>query len=108
MYFMPFSIAFLAMSPAASITSGLDVFVQDVIAAITTDPFLSSFSPSDNLIVYLAFSGVKPNPLKPTFAVSEVFQSSLSLDKGTRSCGLLGPDIAGSTSSSLSSSTLVY
>lgn len=34
----PLATAFFATSPAASMTSGLDVFVQEVIAAITTDP----------------------------------------------------------------------
>src|SRR5256885_16624463 len=34
----PFSIAFFARSPAAIITDGFDVFVQLVIAAMTTDP----------------------------------------------------------------------
>jgi hypothetical protein len=34
----PFATAFLATRPAASMTSGFDVFVQEVIAAITTDP----------------------------------------------------------------------
>ena len=34
----PLSTAFLASSPAASITLGLDVLVQLVIAAITTEP----------------------------------------------------------------------
>src|SRR5215467_6650381 len=33
------STAFLASSAAATITDGLDVFVQDVIAAITTEPW---------------------------------------------------------------------
>ena len=37
----PFSTAFLAKRPAASMTSGFEVLVQDVIAAITTDPCLS-------------------------------------------------------------------
>ena len=35
----PRSTAFLATSPAPSITAGLEVFVQDVIAAITTSPW---------------------------------------------------------------------
>ena len=39
----PFSTAFLATSPAASMTSGFDVFVQEVIAAITTDPCYRSY-----------------------------------------------------------------
>ena len=34
----PASTAFFASRPAASITAGFDVFVQLVIAAITTDP----------------------------------------------------------------------
>ena len=36
--FSPRSTAFFATSPAASITDGFDVFVQLVIAAITTAP----------------------------------------------------------------------
>src|SRR5512133_337169 len=36
----PLSTAFFASSPAAIITLGFDVFVQLVIAAITTDPSL--------------------------------------------------------------------
>jgi len=35
---MPLSWAFLQRRAAPNITPGLDVFVQDVIAAITTDP----------------------------------------------------------------------
>jgi hypothetical protein len=34
----PFSTAFLANKPAASITPGFDVLVQEVIAAMTIDP----------------------------------------------------------------------
>ena len=34
----PFSTAFFASSPAASITPGFDVFVHEVIAAISTSP----------------------------------------------------------------------
>src|SRR5579863_9442925 len=42
----PFSTAFLASSPAPTITDGFDVFVQLVIAAITTAPlFISADSP---------------------------------------------------------------
>ncbi len=36
----PFSTAFFASRPAASITEGFEVFVQLVIAAITTEPWL--------------------------------------------------------------------
>src|SRR5688572_11985948 len=38
----PFSTAFLASSPAPSMTDGFEVFVQLVIAAITTAPWPSS------------------------------------------------------------------
>src|SRR4051812_4623225 len=38
----PFSTAFFASRPAATSTDGFDVLVQLVIAAITTDPFLTS------------------------------------------------------------------
>jgi len=34
----PLSTAFLARIPAASMTSGFDVFVHEVMAAITTEP----------------------------------------------------------------------
>src|SRR6266568_256180 len=37
----PFSTAFLAANPAATITDGFEVLVQLVIAAITTDPCCS-------------------------------------------------------------------
>ena len=37
----PFSIAFFAMRPACSMTLGFDVFVHDVIAAMTTEPCFS-------------------------------------------------------------------
>src|SRR5512145_2696866 len=43
--FKPFSTAFLATSPAATMTEGLDVFVQDVIAAITIAPCLIFCAP---------------------------------------------------------------
>ena len=39
----PASTAFLAKRPAANITPGLDVFVHDVIAAITTEPWVSLY-----------------------------------------------------------------
>ena len=42
----PASIALRASSPAASITLGFEVFVQDVIAAITTLPCPTMLSPA--------------------------------------------------------------
>jgi hypothetical protein len=40
--FSPFSTAFFASSPAPSMTLGFEVFVQLVIAAMTTSPSCSS------------------------------------------------------------------
>jgi hypothetical protein len=40
----PFSTAFLAKRPAAISTSGFEVFVHEVIAAITRAPCLNSYS----------------------------------------------------------------
>src|SRR5579875_2247878 len=48
----PRSAAFLARSAAAIITSGLEVLVQEVIAAITTAPWpISAWRPSSSRIV---------------------------------------------------------
>ena len=43
----PRATAFRARSPAASITDGFEVFVQEVIAAITTSPWPTSISASE-------------------------------------------------------------
>lgn len=40
----PLATAFLARIPAANITSGFEVFVHEVIAAMTTEPYESSYS----------------------------------------------------------------
>jgi len=45
----PSSTAFLATIPAASITIGFEVLVQEVIAAMTTSPWLKVYSTSSNL-----------------------------------------------------------
>ena len=42
--FKPFSTAFLARSAAPSITEGFEVFVQEVMDAITTAPFATLVS----------------------------------------------------------------
>lgn len=77
--------AFLQSSPAASITPGFDVFVHDVIAAITTVPcfnvyyfpFRASF-PS-----FLILVSSRPNPLNPTGLVRHLVQSSFILETYT-------------------------
>lgn len=66
----PLSTAALANNPAAIKESGLLVFVHDVIADTTIDPFLNSQSyPSNlNLCTFPIFSFFYPNPLNPTLA----------------------------------------
>ena len=55
----PNSMAFLANNPAPIITSGFDVFVHEVIAAITTAPCLRViFSPSSETSISLFTSEV--------------------------------------------------
>ena len=79
----PASTAFLASNPAPSITVGLEVFVQEVIAEITTEPWRRMYSlpsyvigiaESDRLIFpqmycilpVLCLSEGMLNPLNPT------------------------------------------
>lgn len=64
----PASTAFLAKSPAPSITLGLLVLVQEVMAAITTLPWpiLYCFPSNINLALALNLSSGMPNPLNPT------------------------------------------
>ena len=54
----PFSTAFLASRPAATITLGLLVFVQLVMAAMTTSPCLRSNSLPFHLIGHAAETGI--------------------------------------------------
>jgi len=77
---MPLSYAFLQSSAAPSMTPGLDVFVHDVMAAMTTDPcFNSKFCPlNSNLTVDSTSYGFMPNPLNPGSAVKLLVQSDLS------------------------------
>ena len=79
-------------------TSGLEVFVHEVIAAITTDPWDKSYYYPLKLIFTLFDDDVSgsPYPLKPTFAVNPVLNSDFNWDIGTLSWGLLGPEREGS------------
>jgi hypothetical protein len=89
----PRSTAFLARSPAATITDGLDVLVQLVIEAMTTAPCDSSdvFPP----IVTATRSGLGPVLfLSPGSAAAKDAFTPLRL---TRSCGRFGPATLGST-----------
>src|SRR6476469_169430 len=60
----PRSTAFLASSAAPIITCGLEVLVQDVIAAITTWPWSISVSVPASIVTRVGFEGRSaPDPL---------------------------------------------
>ena len=98
-YDNPFSTAFLANNPAAIILSGFDVLVHEVIAAITTLPWLREYYlPSKlNYTVSFYFSYGIPNPLKPILLFKQDYQSFFISERETLSCGLFGPDKLGYT-----------
>ena len=86
---MLFRSAFCATSPAASITLGLEVLVQLVIAAITTSPSPMSWprsATSTRFGLVLLYSLVR-SPLN----------TSSTLPRLTRSCGRFGPASEGAT-----------
>src|SRR5690349_15822222 len=109
----PRAAAFRAKRPAAIITDGFDVFVQLVIAAITTEPWVSGNVPrsvvtdvdapqrpgagappsSDHASIALA-SAPALSPRIPATARRHARRAPLS---GTRSCGRFGPASDGST-----------
>ncbi len=114
----PRSTAFFASSPAASITDGFDVFVQLVIAAMTTDPWSSTSAGAGAITSWAAGDSWPPSPQTPTdpapwlsptaasFCVlaggsgrsdGSVFANDcLRSRRGTRSCGRRGPATEGS------------
>ena len=87
--FNPRALAFFATSPAAIVTPGLEVFVQEVIAAITISPlFIVKFS---SLIVI-------SDPLFfGSSAASSFSKEALASFKLILSWGLFGPAIDGKT-----------
>ena len=83
----PRSTAFFASKPAPSISDGFEVFVQLVIAAITTEPSASS-NLSPLFCTLTCFGG----------AGAAIFRTLLSLAcSGTLSCGRFGPASVGTT-----------
>ncbi|MNQ98897.1 hypothetical protein D3C85_1146120 [compost metagenome] len=94
--FRPASTAFLASRPAASSTLGLEVFVQEVMAAISTSP-LFTFTPS--ALVYSRFrsSGSLLKPFSATGLENSEAKVLLTLPISMRSCGRLGPASDGAT-----------
>src|SRR6266545_4831534 len=117
--FRPRSTAFLATSAAPTMTDGLDVLVQEVIAAMTTEPWSTSHSvPSSRVTLTgllgrpigpLAGAGCgTPAPLPPWYAgeslagwstksLSAWRKPVLASDSDTRSWGRLGPAMDGTT-----------
>lgn len=75
------------------------MFVQEVIADTTMDPFLNSQSyPSNlNLWVFPTLSYSNPNPLNPAGLVKISLNSFFYSLIVTLSCGLFGPEIQGTT-----------
>ncbi len=116
----PRSTAFLASSPAATITDGFDVFVQLVIAAMTIEPWSMWNSPSSSwteTAVGGTTTGGPPGPdgLPPSpsqrctwlggfggppgcrITCSALPNDSFAPLRATRSCGRFGPATLGST-----------
>ena len=67
--------------------------MHEVIAAITTEPWLSSYSEplKLNLVEVANLSYAMLNPLKPTGAVRHDWKSFCMLTSSTLSWGLFGP-----------------
>ena len=105
----PFATAFRATRPAATITSGLLVLVQLVMAAITTAPWpIVSACP----LVWTCpvRRSASPSRAKPRLAVGAVSDSAkvcLTAESATRSCGRLGPARLGTTLARSSASRVV-
>ena len=98
----PSATAFLARRPAASITLGLLVFVQLVMAAMTTAPSCSSKSAP----LYATCCAV-PMPVAACCAATASAYFALLSVSGTRSCGRFGPARLGTTVLRSSSSVSV-
>src|SRR6185312_959228 len=104
----PLSTAFLASSPAATITDGFEVLVQLVMAAMTTEPFFTSGAGGA-----LGANPTSVPPLPTAFFLGFTSDGSASsndclvLNRLTRSCGRLGPATLGSTDARSRSTTLV-
>src|SRR5438552_13788767 len=90
----PRSTAFLARRPAAIMTDGFEVFVQLVIAAITSEPWLSST---------LWPSSFTLTPLAEASAGAEVLAAGSASSSGARAPG--AADLGGSLAGKLAASS---
>ena len=93
----PFSTAFLATRPAATITEGFEVFVQEVIAAITTEAWLSERPVAPTGAEAARSAAALPKPFLSFGAVKSVLKDSLIFGRSMRSCGRFGPETQGTT-----------
>src|SRR5690348_17637278 len=97
----PLSTALRASSAAPSMTDGLEVLVQEVIAAITTAPWSSSKSPYSLVDTLVGFDG---RPAAPLAALCRAATTS-ALASSSACTALTEPgSLAGNDSSMLSSS----
>ena len=118
---IPSARAFFAISPAPTMTDGLDVLVQLVIAATTIVPSpISTVRPSISILTALgvrAATAVPPpvsappplseNPLGTRPGRSRA-KAGRTLVRSIRSCGRFGPATLGSIEERSSSSVAVY
>src|SRR5215813_12583145 len=92
----PFSTAFFATSPAPIITLGFDVFVQLVIAAMTTEPCSTAACGGAATAVPPAATPPDIVPRATIMPGSACANPCLAPLSGTRSCGRFGPARLGS------------
>ncbi|CAB4755744.1 unannotated protein [freshwater metagenome] len=86
----PFSTAFFARSAAPIITLGFEVFVQDVIDAITTAPFETEVDFPSRVISTADFVVLSVKYVGRTFS-----NETLDSESWMRSCGRFGPAMEG-------------
>ena len=105
--FRPFSMAFLASKPAASMTVGLEVLVQLVMAAMSTEP-CPIFEPLTSALTEAKSSAFLPKPFSVTGLLKEPTKLDLRFCSSIRSCGRFGPATLGTTLERSSSTTCEY
>src|SRR5579864_6288672 len=76
--FRPFSTAFLASRAAQTMTEGLDVFVQDVIAAMTTEPWSTLVVVPSSSVTWIGFDALVPSIVATGSDAGKVPASPLS------------------------------
>ena len=89
----PLATALRAISPAAIITEGFEVFVQLVIEAMATAPFVRAKSPRKS--VWTGTGSVTVSAV--SYIGSAASNACLAEDNSMRSCGRLGPAMEGTT-----------